>query len=481
MAAATLLGACGDSSSGSGETTESGTAATEASAGTDGGSDSSAASAGSEGSQTDSGTGDSGDTSDTGEPDEPHAQGTIILGESHPAGGGSSVPFVAASFVPNVEGGGAGGCWETVQGCKIALTPDCGDGCNADEYCAFDDSCGSTCARLCDASCGADEVCYFPAPDSPACKKIEPFDAGALTFLGTPIPINLFPPYAFSGDSGTPFSPGGAGSVQASGATAAGFASFEVAFTGTQFIQTSPSLDKLGIGDVFGDGPLPVRWQAGDGEVEITVSVTGDDFSSGQVTCEADDASGSFDVPRAALLAAVDGAGLSGVSVSIRRARTDRTKHLMTKGELTGVTVEPEGWVDVVTISTESHTFMGCQPGESFCGDSCIDTQWDDDNCGGCGESCPNGDSCNDGACNGVDSCNACAEDSATGDCKAVNDACAADPQCAALDACLIPCQTQDCVQECANMYSDGIDLYNETVYCICEDACVLECAGLCS
>ncbi len=483
--AAIVVCACGDSSSESDGATDTAAEATDA--GTSGGSnnpDSNSGGSSDGGTDSgDSGESDSGETSDTGvEPDEPHAQGTIVLGESHPAGGGSSTPFVSASFIPDSESGGAGaGCFETIQGCQIALAPDCGDGCNDDEYCTFNDSCGSTCTRICDASCGEDEVCYFPAPDSPGCKKIESFDAGALTFLNTPIPINLFPPYSYSGDSGSPFAPNGAASVQASGASDAGFEAFDVAFTGTDFVQTSPALDKLGLDKVFGDGPLPVKWQAGAGDILITVNVTGDDFSAGLLTCEADDASGAFDVPREAILASIDGAGVSSMSVSVQRRRTDRTKGLKTKGTLTGVEVQPEGWVDVVTMSNESHTFMGCGAGESFCGDSCIDTNWDDANCGGCGNACPGDDTCNEGACNGVDSCNACAEDSVDGDCKAVNEACAADPECAALDACIEPCQTSDCVQECANMHSEGIDLYNETVFCICEDACVNECAGLCS
>ncbi|MFY0537440.1 hypothetical protein [Nannocystis pusilla] len=137
----------------------------------------------------------------------------------------------------------------------------------------------------------------LPAPNTPGCKKIESFDAGALTFLGTPIPITLFPPYAFmSDDNASPFAPGGTATVQASGASNAGFAAFEKEFTGTQFIQTSPKLDALDFAEVFGDGPLPVRWNAGDGEVTITATVTSSNFAVGTITCKADDPSGKFDI-----------------------------------------------------------------------------------------------------------------------------------------------------------------------------------------
>lgn len=425
-------------------------------------------------------TADTSDTSDTGEPAVPHALGTIVLGESHPAGGGSSTPFVSAVFQPNTEVAAAEGCFENVGGCRIALTPECGDGCDAEEYCTFDDACAPTCTRICDAQCGEGEVCYFPAPNNPGCKKIESFDAGALTFIDTPLPINLFPPYAFSGDNGSPFAPKGASSVQASGAANAGFEAFEAAFTGTDFISTSPSLKDLSLSQVFGDGPLPVKWQPGDGEVMVTVLVTADDFSSGQLQCAADDASGALDVPREAILAAIDDGSVSGMTVSVQRRRTDTTKDLSTKGTLTGVTVEPVGWVDVVTMSTENHTFVGCGSDELFCGDECIDVSYDNNNCGGCGEVCPGDDSCENGTCAGGESCDLCEADSVDGECKSVWAACFGNSECASLKECIDGCDTNQCVQDCANEYEGGIDLINAGYECLCEVACVDECGPLC-
>lgn len=437
---------------------------------------------GTTGDPTDGGTGETDDP--TGEPqDGPHALGTIFLGESHPAAGGNSSPAVSASFVPDAGTGAAQGCTESVAGCQLALVPDCGGGCDADEYCGFDDSCEAACLRICDASCGADEVCYFPAPNTPGCKKIESFDAGALTFLGTPIPITLFPPYAFmSDDNASPFAPGGTASVQASGASNAGFAAFEKEFTGTEFIQTSPKLDALGFAEVFGDGPLPVRWNAGDGEVTITATVTSSDFAVGTITCKADDPSGKFDIPRAALEAAVDGDPAVNIAVSVQRQRVDVYKDLTTKGELTGVTVQPVGYLNIITSSTEFHAFQGCNPGEAVCDNTCVDVQYDAANCGGCGKACAGDDACVEGTCNGIEACNACAEESQTGGCKAENDACAANAACKALETCIAGCQTQECLYMCGeNVEASTIDLYNAQIQCLCDEVCVGECNGLCS
>ena len=243
---------------------------------------------------------------------------------------------------------------------------------------------------------------------------------------------------------------------------------------------TSPSLSDLSLAKVFGSGDLPVKWKAGEGEVTVSVAVTADDFSSGWLTCEADDTSGSLEIPRDAILAAIDGGDVAGMSVSIERRRVDTTKGLTTTGTLTGVTVEAVGWVDIVTVSTETHTFEGCDSNELFCGDECIDVEYDNDNCGSCGNSCIEGDSCEGGACVGIGACNACAEDSEEGACKSENDACDADPDCAALKACIKGCNSSACIDECAGDNPDGIDLYNETGYCICEDACYDECYNYC-
>ena len=323
-------------------------------------------------------TGDSTPTDPSGDPTEdptgelmdgPHALGTILLGESHPAIAGNTVPFVSASFIPDVDGGGVGAsCTESVAGCQIALVPDCNDSCEADQYCGFDAGCQPTCQAICDAPCGQGEVCYFPAPNTPGCKKLETFDAGALTFIGTPLPITLFPPYAFMSEANaSPFAPGSVAKIQATGASGAGYEKFEKEFTGTDFMQTSPKLSTIDFAEVFGDGPLPVKWTPGKGQVTITATVQSPDFKFGTITCKADDASGGFDVPREALKAAIDGDDISNLTVSVQRQRTDLFKDLTTKGELTGVTVQPVGYLQIITSSTEFHAFEGCAQGEAVC------------------------------------------------------------------------------------------------------------------
>ncbi len=422
-------------------------------------------------------------TDPTGDPqDGPHALGTIFLGESHPAAGGATAPAVFASFIPDAATGAGKACTEMVAGCELAVVPDCGQ-CDADQYCGFDASCKATCQAICDASCGPDEVCYFPSPGTSGCKKLESFDAGALTFLGTPIAITLFPPYSFmSDDNASPFAPGGKATVQASGASNAGFEKFDREFTGSDFVQTNPKLDKLGFAEVFGTGDLPIQWVPGTGEITITATVTSTDFTSGTVTCKADDASGSFDLPRAALKAAIEDGDVSALSISVQRQRTDTFKDLTTKGQLTGVTVQPVGYLQIITSSTEYHAFQGCNPGEAVCNEACVDVESDAENCGACDKTCEADDICNSGTCNGPVACSACAIESQTGGCKAENDACAKNTACNTFEKCYTPCKTQACVDKCAEgITQETIDLYNAQIQCLCEDACVDECDGQCS
>ncbi|MBA3549445.1 MAG: hypothetical protein H0T76_23465 [Nannocystis sp.] len=422
----------------------------------------------------------------TGEPmDEPHALGTILLGESHPAVAGNTTPFVSASFIPDVDGGGGGGaaCTESVAGCQIALIPDCNDSCEFDQFCGFDAGCQPTCQAVCDAQCAQGEVCYFPAPNTPGCKKLETFDAGALTFIGTPLPITLFPPYSFMSEANaSPFAPGGVAKIQATGASGAGYEKFEKEFTGTDFMQTSPKLSTIGFAEVFGAGPLPVKWTPGKGQVTITATVQSADFKFGTITCKADDASGGFDVPREALKAAIDGGDISNLTVSVQRQRTDLFKDLTTKGELTGVTVQPIGFLQIITSSTEFHAFQGCSQGEAVCNNECVDVQFDTANCGGCGKTCVAGDDCDSGTCTGQGACIACDTAAMTGACKAENAACDADPECGKFEDCYDKCQTQACVDDtCIPLLLDqsDFDLFNAQFECTC-GSCFDECAQFC-
>lgn len=345
---------------------------------------------------------DGGGDSDPVEPDEedvPHARGTIVLGESHVLGSGSSTPVVSAGFVPDFDAV-APACTQSVGGCEISQIPDCGDQCGVDEVCTFSDSCQPTCQPICDLACGADEVCYFPIPGSPACKAIESFDAGALTFSGTTVPITLFPPYQFAGDlTGAPFVPGAELSVHASGATDAGFEPFEVSFSATDLLQTE--LDSLNPDEAYGTGPLPIRWTPGSDDITLSVTVTGSLGSYGTVTCPGDDAAGLLEVPRAAIETAIDPDDtVSGLHVSVQRTRRTLHKGLTTTGKLLEQTVQPEGWVELVSSSVESATLEGCG-GLTWCEGACVDTLYDELHCGACGEACAAGEVCSGGVCTG--------------------------------------------------------------------------------
>lgn len=422
-----------------------------------------------------------GDGGGGGEPEPPHALGAITLGESHASKGGEVFPLVYAVFLPNTEGAAGASCATDVSGCKVSVPPDCG-GCKADEYCAFNDACAPTCQKFCSAQCAPDEECYFPSPESPACRKKESFDAGSLAFDGTTVPITLFPPYSYMGmGSGAPFLEGAALTVQASGASGAGFDAFEATFTATRFIQTTPALADIGLGTVLGAGDIPVSWVPGEDDILITATVTTANGSGGTVTCKASDAAGSFMFPRAAITAAAGGSGLSGVQLSIARERTEVKKDLATKGTLTTTKVEEVGWLNLSTLSSESASFS-CQFGEVICGDACTDVQNDANNCGDCGKKCVGADFCDSSTCVGDNACNSCFSDSqmAGGACKDELDTCLADTECKALLQCIGGCSTQACADMCFNMHPDGIDLQQAIVSCACFDACSLECSQSC-
>ncbi len=353
-------------------------------------------------------TGDS--TGDpTGDPtgsDVEHALGMITLSEAHGAEGGAAAGSVTASFIPDARALNPT-CGSEVAGCRVATVPDCGGGCGPEAYCGFNDGCASVCLDLCDADCDRDQVCYFPSPGQAACREREDFDAGSLTFSGTTTPITLFPPYtAEAFESGSPFAPGNDVTISASGATGAGFVSFEETFTTTTLMQSG--LEDITLSQAYGSADMPVQWAEGSDEVEVIVTVTAVDGGYGTVTCEADDAAGSFAVPRTAIEAAVDGASASGIAVSVTRRRTEVAQGLSTQGMLLHAEVQPEAWLEFTTLSSESHVVEGCGAGELVCGDACTDVLWDADNCGDCDEVC-NGQ-CQNGECLAEDDDEACSD-----------------------------------------------------------------------
>ncbi|HEY2509687.1 MAG TPA: hypothetical protein VGI39_02405 [Polyangiaceae bacterium] len=334
--------------------------------------------------------------------DPPHALGTIALGEAHASGTSSSLPLVSASFWPDAaQLSAASACTTTLAGCTLPLAPVCdgtsGPLCGSGQTCALDPStCRATCTQACTLDCGSGKVCYFAEPNAPACRNVETFDAGALAFAGTTTPITLFPPYSFqSSASGAPFLGGAALEVQGSGATAAGFAPFDETFTATTFLQTSPSLSTLTTADVFSPGGFAVGWVPG-GDL-VRVSVTG---PKGSASCPATDAMGAFTVP-AAVITAVAGMGSPAISVSVSRQRVEQKTDAKTRGMLATATVQPIGYLELTTSSTETFTVAGCASGQATCGGVCTDLQSSPTNCGACGRSCGGG-YCSGGTCYGT-------------------------------------------------------------------------------
>jgi hypothetical protein len=310
---------------------------------------------------TGDGTGTTGATSggSTGDmpPDGEHALGTILLGETHPVGTGDALAILSASFVPDASVAPQS-CAMDVDGCMVTIPLDCAPSiCTAEQICAFDDNCMPTCQTACNLACAADEVCYFPFPDAPACRKVEPFDAGRLDIVGTLSPITLYPPYSIpAGVEGPLAQPDREITAMASGATQAGFAAFEA--TTTSMDSVFSTIDEILPTEAFGAGDLPIEWLAGADEMTITVTVTGMLGFAGTVVCEADDTTGAFSVPRAALTAAIPDDTATTYAISLQRSRTETTMGLETVGTLLDHTVQPVGWVDFTYTSIETGSII---------------------------------------------------------------------------------------------------------------------------
>jgi hypothetical protein len=128
------------------------------------------------------------------------------------------------------------------------------------------------------------------------------------------------------------------------------------------------------------------------------ITVTGE---GGTATCKADDASGSFAVPRSVVDAvrAKGGGEPSGhLSLTVARQRKEIKKGKKAKGPLPNVRVIPAARLELVTTSVESAAYQGCFSGSVACGDDCVDLRSDRDHCGACGKACPGTQSCSNGA-----------------------------------------------------------------------------------
>jgi hypothetical protein len=170
---------------------------------------------------------------------------------------------------------------------------------------------------------------------------------------------------------------------------------------------------------------LPVRWVAGDEDVIVSATVIAPEGQHGRLQCEASDPAGQFDIPRSAILAAIGGADPSNLSLMVQRSRTELKKGFATKGMLSSAVVQPAGWLQLRTASSESHQFEGCGS-HTACGDACVDTSDDPQNCGGCGIECSGTQPCQNGTCG----CAASQFTCDTGQCIPLNYVCDDDSDC---------------------------------------------------
>jgi hypothetical protein len=353
----------------------------------------------------------------------------------------------------------------------------CSTSCVLGEVCAFDDNCAAVCKTVCNKACNNGEVCILDGANQPSCVPSQSFDAGPLAFSGTTTAITLFPPYVYkASQQGAPFLAGAPLEVQAQGAVGAGFAAFDAKYTATSFLQTVVPLDQIPRTMLFGGGTVPVDWVPGGDHIVITVSGAG-----GSATCNPNDHDGHYDVPRSVLNAAL-GQGTA-LTLSVSRQRKEIRKGMHAMGPLPNAIVQPEAWLELVTLSTESAGFVGCGAGKAACGTgaACVELATDVNNCGGCGVKCGASQICVSGQCNDpIAACNNCYVAAMTGKCRVQNDACSNDSECAALRSCLDACADTTCSNNCATAHPNGETSYDNYVQCVCDTACVNECATSC-
>ena len=440
------------------------------------------------GSQPELGGGGGGGGDDGGSSTTPHALGTIVLGESHAPTGGTSTPVVAAAFVPDAAAV-AQKCATQISGCSFVSAPQCGGSgasCGVGETCTWDSACSATCTAACTLQCGTGQECYFASPNQPACRQTQTFDAGALNFAGAgmTVPLTLFPPYQLeSTGQGAPFLAGKTIEVQASGAAGAGFDKFDEQFTATTLLQTN--LASISAATVSGTGAIPITWAAGNDSINVTVSGPG-----GVATCTATDSSGSFQVPRAVVNAAIGKNGASELSLSVTRERDEWHKSEAVHGQLSTATVQPIGWLELTTASNESATFpvtvQQCSgSGEMMCPDGCFDILVDQYHCGSCTTVCSSTQSCVNGQCTTgtTTDCTTCQNTADSSTCASAFTTCTSDSQCSSFGSCYTGCASGDttCQSNCESSYPTGYTDYINYKDCICFSACPTQCATACS
>ena len=302
-------------------------------------------------------SGDSGDTTGDVPPGGAQALGTIVIGETHDPGGANATAIINASFIPNTDDTPAS-CAMDVGGCQVTVPPVCMVPCVVGEVCQFDDSCTPTCVETCSLACPAGEVCYFPVPGVPACREIETFEAGRLDFVGTEVPVTLFPPYVLPpGYDGTLTNPGGVVTVTASGASDAGFGPFEAMTTVSESLFTT--IDDILPTDAFGLADMTVTWVAGVDDVVVNLVVNDSLGGSGSVVCEGDDAAGNLAVPRVAIDAALaEMSTATLMELTVAGLHVESMSGVPTTGTLLETDLPAEGTIDFAFTSSESVTIL---------------------------------------------------------------------------------------------------------------------------
>jgi hypothetical protein len=401
----------------------------------------------------------------------PHALAQITIGEAHASGNSSSEAIVEATFIPDVSAVTA--CATSVAGCSIAVPATCdgvtGPLCQGAQTCVLDASCKPTCQATCTVQCPTGEECYFSSGSTQSCRAIQHFDAGDLVFSGPGLAsgITLFPPdYTYSSSNGNPIVPGGQIQVTATGTTQVGFSQFQESFKATTLLQTIPALSTLTAANVFNPQGLALGWQPGADAILVTVA-----GPKGAATCNATDATGAYTVP-AQVISAVAGTGNTSLEIAVTRQRVEHKTDGHTQGTLLAGTVQPVGYIDLMTVSSETTSVsgvQGCTTGTS-CSGICVDLTSSNTNCGACGHYCTAGTACSAGVCatlpstcvSPLTSCgNTCVNlSTSTSNCGFCGNACTFGDTCVS-GTCTVPntCGTlTSCADGCQNLQTSNTD-----------------------
>jgi hypothetical protein len=210
----------------------------------------------------------------------------------------------------------------------------------------------------------------------------------------------------------------------------------------------------------------------------IVITLSG---AGGSATCKVGDALGTFAVPRSVVKAAQgDGATTTGSSltISVARQKKDVKKDKKTKGTLALSPVQPDGWLELITRSSETASFQGCQSTQTVCGDVCTNLDTDPANCGGCGNACTGAQTCSARSCTGgTSSCATCRSSAqgTSGSCASYYTTCSGTNDCYYLASCAASCTSASCVTTCEASYPNGKTAYAPLKSCLssyCSGSC---------